>query len=190
MTSCRIRSKARATVVASLFSLATAAPAAVVCNSASPLPYTVPATSAGVYMNLVTGTFGTTPAAVPGWDFNPWGSTNLTFFFPSTPATSHGAVSTGTDYSILASGEAIGPASTFATTGQTYALWRAGSTGQYLGVRFYNEATSAINYGWIRLDTTAATGHPAVIQNYCYDNTGAQIPAGTLPVELQTFTVE
>ena len=190
MTRSSIRSRTRATVVASLFSLASAAPAAVVCNSGAPMPYTVPATGAGVYVNLVTGVFSVTPAGAPGWEFNPWGATNLSFFWPTTPAASHGAVPNGADYAVMAAGGVIGPSSTF-STGATNTLWRAGSTGQYFGLRFYNESTTAINYGWIQFDTTGATGHPATIRGYCYENTGAEILAGsTTPVELQGFSVE
>lgn len=190
MTSSRIRSRARATVVASLFSLASAAPAAVVCNTAAPMPYAVPITTAGVYVNLVTGVFSLTPAGAPGWEFNPFGSTNLSFFWPTTPAASHGAVPNGANYAVMAAAEVIGPSSTFSTTA-TNTLWRAGSTGQYLGLRFYNEAATAINYGWIQLDSTGTSGHPATIRGYCYENTGTQILAGsTTPVELQGFSVE
>src|SRR5262245_55900086 len=56
-------------------------------------PIAIPNTFAGVYINLLTGANGITPGAVPGWDFGPWGSANtLSFFFPSTPANSFGAV--------------------------------------------------------------------------------------------------
>ena len=159
------------------------------------MPYPVPQTVAGVYINLVTGVFSITPAGAPGWEFNPFGTVanGLTFFFlTGAPNTSAGASSAGA-YTVLASGASIGPANTYisATTVTAAANWRAGSFGQYFGLRFYNESTLTTNYGWIQLDTAGTTGHPAVIRGYCYENTGAPILAGsTTPVELQGFSVE
>ncbi len=37
----------------------------------------LPSTTAGIYINLVTGVIGTNPASVPGWDINPLGSATL-----------------------------------------------------------------------------------------------------------------
>ena len=34
----------------------------------------VPVTTSGLYINVVTGVRGTTPSASPGWDLNPWGT--------------------------------------------------------------------------------------------------------------------
>src|SRR5690242_3665319 len=33
----------------------------------------IPSNVQGVYLNVVTGVFGSNPAAVPGWTINPWG---------------------------------------------------------------------------------------------------------------------
>ena len=44
-----------------------------------PVTIGVPATTAGIYLNLATGQSTTTPAA--GWDFNPWGGTNINFYY-------------------------------------------------------------------------------------------------------------
>ena len=68
--------------------------------------------------------------------------------------------------------------------------WQTTNTGKFLGVRFFNESTSAINYGWLQLDTGAAGGFPATINSNCYDNTGAGITAGTTPVSLQSYSVD
>ena len=69
--------------------------------------------------------------------------------------------------------------------------WQTANTGKYLGVRFFNEATSSVNYGWIQLDTGAAGGFPATLIQYCYQNDGTQIQTGgTVPVELQGFSVD
>lgn len=185
--------KPAAALAVSLFALAATASATVQCNNGAPMPYIVPATTAGVYLNLVTGVFGATPAGAPGWELNAWGSSALFLWFATTPAASYGSVAVGTVYSVLASGTPIGPASTFSssTAAADYANWRLTNTGQYFGIRFWNETTLAINYAWIQLDTTGATGHPATIRAYCYQDDGTAIDAGsTLPVELMSFSVE
>lgn len=193
MANPRICSKPAAAVAVSLFALAASASATIQCNSGAPMPYVVPMTTAGVYLNLVTGVFSITPGGAPGWELNAWGSTGLNLWFATTPAASHGAVASGTVYSVLAAGATIGPASTFSasTTTTDFANWRVANTGQYLGIRFWNESTSAINYGWIQLNTSATTlGHPATINAYCYQDDGTAITASTTPVELQSFSVE
>ncbi len=143
-----------------------------------PLSLSIPNTFAGVYINLATGANGVTPAAVPGWDFGPYGATNqLAFFFPSTPANSFGGVGSGTAYTAVTVGTAVGPASTFIVSAASAATaaFRAGGTNLVVGVRFFNEATSAINYGYVLMDTTSATGFPATIRRIVYENAGTPI---------------
>ena len=68
-------SDARLAAYAALAGVALAAPAAakadIIWNSTANI--NIPSTTAGVYINLVTGVTGTNPAAVPGWDINPVG---------------------------------------------------------------------------------------------------------------------
>jgi len=179
-------------VAASTAFTSSAAMAAVVCGPTSNI--SIPNTFNGVYINFVTGVTGTTTGAVPGWDFGPWGTTTLNFFWPSSPATSFGGVSTdgGTTYALLPSGSVISSASTYLLSAQAAATtgYQAGNTSNYLGFRFFNEATSAINYGWALIQSTATTGFPATIVQYCYQNDGTQITAGTTPVSLQNFSVD
>lgn len=91
---------------------------------------------------------------------------------------------------MLNSGDTIGPAQAYlAQAGGGNAVnWRTTQTGKYFGLRFYNENTSAINYGWIQLNTSAASDFPATINQYCYDDTGAAIAAGALPAPTPTPT--
>ena len=168
--------------------------AAVVCNNT---PISVPANIDGVYLNLVTGATGNAGSGVTGWDINLYqtGASALYFFWPSTPASSAGGASTATVYDALTAGAPIGPAQTYIVNSggggpAPYVNWQTAQTGKYLGVRFYNEATTTINYGWLQLDTGASGGFPATINSYCYDNTGAQITAGTTPVSLQQFSID
>lgn len=178
-------------VVLSLAS--SASMAAVVC---SPAAVPVPANIDGVYLNLVTNATGTSGGGVAGWDINLYqtGASALYFFWP-TPATSAGGVATGTVYDRLASGAPIGASQTYIQAAggggpAAYANWQVAGTGGFLGIRFNNEATSTLNYGWLQLDTGASGGFPATINQYCYDNTGAQISAGTTPVALQQFSID
>ena len=183
-----------AVTAASLIALTSgSAMAAIVCGPTANL--SIPNTFNGVYLNFVTGANATTTAGAPGWDFGPWGSGNtLAFFFPSTPAASSGAVASTTTgpYLILAAGTPISSASTFAAVTATTATapLAAGVTGALVGFRFFNESTSVINYGWAEFNTTAPLGFPATIVQYCYQNDGTAIPAGTTPVSLQSYSVD
>lgn len=162
---------------AAAFAAAPSADAAIVYSG--PVSINVPATTSGVYLNLVTGAATTTP--VTGWDFNPWGSTSLNFYFNTGGG---GMTQNGTSFALLSNFDYIGPLFNFlgSTTSSTaLAPYRAGETGGYLGIRFLNESTGATDYGWVQLTTTGATGYPATITGYAYENTGAALFAGAVP---------
>ena len=142
-------------------------------------PINVPNTFSGVYINLLTGASATTTAAVPGWDFGPWGSSNtLAFFWPSTPTGTSGGVA-GTiagPYLDLPAGSVISAASTFSATSsstQTAAFQASGT--HNLGFRFFNEATSAVNYGYLTLTSTGPLGFPATVNGWTFENSGGAI---------------
>lgn len=184
-----------AATAASLIALTSgSAMAAIVCGPTTNI--SIPNTFNGVYINFVTGVTATTTAGAPGWDFGPWGSggNTLAFFFPSTPATSFGAVAGTTTgpYSVLAAGTPIGPTSTYAvvTAPTATTALQATNAAALVGFRFFNEGTSAINFGWAEFSTTAPLGFPATILRYCYQNDGTEIPAGTTPVSLQSYSVD
>lgn len=142
-------------------------------------PINVPNTFAGVYINLLTGASGITTAAVPGWDFGPWGSSNtLTFFWPGTPAGTSGGVAATTTgpYLDLPAGSVISAASIFstaATNTQTAAFRTTGT--HILGFRFFNESTSAVNYGYLTLTSTGPLGFPATVNGWTFENNGGAI---------------
>jgi hypothetical protein len=150
--------------------------------------YSVPSTFDGIYINFVTGATGTSSAAVPGANYNPYnGGTGLQFFW-------NGGVNGGlsldaTTYATLAFGTPISSANTYLNVTSTTATasWRAGSN-LYLGVRLVNSVTSATNFGWVHLNTTGTTGFPATIVEYAYENSGASITAGQVP-EPTTFAL-
>ena len=150
---------------------------AVVINFTTPIA--VPNTFAGVYINLLTGANAVTTAAVPGWDFGPWGNSNtLTFFWNTTLPSNGGGVagSAAGPYLSLPLGSVISSASTFsasAVSAQTAAFQTTGT--RWLGFRFFNEATSAINYGYVTMQTTSPLGFPATITGWSFENNGGAI---------------
>jgi hypothetical protein len=150
--------------------------------------FSIPNNFDGLYINFVTGATGTSSAAVPGANFNPYnGGTGLQFFWN---AAQNGGLSLDTTtYATLAAGTPISSANTFlnVTSVTATAAWRAGSN-LYLGVRLTNSQTSATNFGWVHLNTTGSTGFPATIVDYAYDDSGAAILAGQVP-EPTTFAL-
>lgn len=147
----------------------------------------VPATTAGIYLNLQTGASGTTAGSVVGFDFNPYlanGGTQLGFYWGLSTGRGGGVASTTTGpYLDLAVGTVVGPASTFsssilATVGSPYLT----SSGIHtLGFQFFN-AAGTIDYGYLRLQTTATNGFPATILGWTYENTpGTAITVAAVP---------
>jgi len=152
----------------------------------------IPLNFDGVYLNVVTGATGTSGAGTPGWDINPYGATALTWFTPGTPAASHGLVrgqgssTTFVDnlaglsnYVIDGSASQNYGTGTNETTGATAFVFN--SSNNIVGFRFFNEATGAVNYGWMRLSLGASFGSTRSIVDYAYEDTGAGIVAGAIP---------
>lgn len=115
----------------------------------------------------------------PGYHFNPWSSSgDLAFWWWGGTDQRAGVSMDGTTYAVLEEGDTIGPASTFISAGFPAATpnWRqAGNVDGYLGFRFTNPDTSAINYGYARLNTTGETGHPATVVGWAYNQVGDPI---------------
>jgi hypothetical protein len=191
-------SSALATVAAAagLMLASQGAIAAVICNTFT-VPLSIPQTADGIYINWATGQTGTSGGAVSGFDINPWFSaaqSGLNFYMGADSDPQNGAVFNAVTpmYEVLTIGTVIGASSNFSgatATAANMANWRAGVTG-YLGVRFTNDNTSAVNFGWANITTTAGNGFPATINSFCFDNTGADIAAGTTPVSLQSYSVD
>lgn len=157
-----------------------AAQAAAVCSS--PVNLVVPATGEGLYVNFVTGGSGEAESQVPGFDLdiyaqqlsNPAGQ--LRFYWGASTTGGAGGATAGDTYVVLAPGDVVGTNRLFSRAGANgnTTAWQAGVTG-FLGVRFKNEGTGVINYGWVKLATTAPLGFPATIVEWCYDDTGGPI---------------
>lgn len=155
--------------------------AALVCSA--PLELAVPQSGEGLYINLVTGVSGESEGQVPGFDVDPYAAQNsdpahqLKFYWGQSSNGGAGVASAGDTYAVLQPGDSIGPDSLFtraAFTGDTSA-WQAGVAEGYLGMRFTNEATGELNYGWLRLRSSAPLGFPLTVVDGCYDDSGAGV---------------
>ncbi|WP_257385792.1 hypothetical protein [Tahibacter caeni] len=172
-----------------------------------PQPTPIPSTIDGLYIDLVTGATATTPRDVPGWDFNPFNYSSasvnaaLAFFVPNPPLELVGILATGTPGNTavaqnLPLGATVGanPATGFYNRAITRGTNFHTAGVRYLGLRFFNEATGAINYGWVQISsgdgTGAEAGFPASIVGYCYESDGSPITVGFTPVGLQSFTID
>ncbi len=138
--------------------------------------FTTPNTTAGGSVRFDTGETCTCDTAL--FDFNIWGATTAGFYWPGSSTGEGGVTVDGTNYAVLASGATIGPKSNFinglSSTLTTH--WRqAGNVDGYLGFRFVNPETSAVNYGYVRITMTGTTGHPATIVSWAYNSAGDPI---------------
>jgi subtilisin family serine protease len=148
--------------------------------------FTFPANGTGGSIQWINGT--TCACDTTPYNFNVYSDTAgtaLQFYFPAqTPAASFGAVASGSVYSVLAPGAVVGPSATFyaGTAAAATVNWRPGTNlDGYLGFRFYNTTTSAINYGYARITSTAPNGHPFRIVGYAYNKAGAAITISSIP---------
>lgn len=150
---------------------------------------TIPSTTEGVYLNVVTGA-GSTSGPVAGWDINPYNTTSLIMFSPSTPAGGvyvRGGGPSGNNPANLTAGTLIGAASLYGggqclTTGSMPFILN--SSDNLVGFRFINEANgNAIHYGWMRLSLAGSmSAQPRTIVEYAWeDQAGVGIQAGAVP---------
>ena len=142
---------------------------------------------AGIYINMETGAFGTSAAAVPGWDvniFNP-NSYYLQTYTEGSGAGILGYTSGAYDYANrLAAGANIGPGGNFIFGGITTMSY-AGTGGQwignasgFLGVSF-TLAGGQTMFGWIGINVTNSV--EATITSWAFENNGGAIAAGAVP---------
>ncbi len=162
---------------AALAGTAAAVPSAQASIVTFSTPIVVPNDFTGTYINLATGTNNPTPPA--GWNFNPYnGGSSLAFYWAGAGLSQNMGVSTGSGsivYADLAPGTVINASPNFtAATAGTSANYL--TTGIHiLGFEFINSNTSAVNFGYAFVQTTASTGFPATILGWSYENTGAAI---------------
>ena len=101
-----------------------------------------PATTDGIYINLLTGASGTTASATAGWHINPWGSSSLRMGTNTPTSTSPNNPDT---YFL-----GLAPPSSTSSGGRLIAL-NVGST-----IAFTNSPSSmSASYGWSYNDASA-----------------------------------
>lgn len=137
----------------------------------------VPDSFDGLYINWATGDTCTSSCSGGTYNFNPYdnGST-LAFYWPQNASSEGGVSLDGTTYAVLGSGVEIGPSSTYvvSTSSTASVNWAAGADG-YVGFRFVCAAPGGFCYGYAHLTTTGATGFPATIVEYWYNQAGDPI---------------
>ena len=151
------------------------------------LNLTAPTTTAGIYLNVVSGLFATTPGGATGWDINPWGTGSF-FLYGNTGGgfinnLAGGNSATSVDNLPLgtvidgASGYTFGSNNTETTGPNAFLL---NSSSNVAGFRFVNEAAgNQVQYGWVRFSLAGtAVAQPRLLVEYAYENTGASILAG------------
>lgn len=154
--------------------------ASVICSSA---PIEIENSINGIYLNFVTGGSSVT-ASIAGWDFNAYASNgtvaSMNFFSSMATTNTTRYLGTGATVDVLAGGTMIDATSHLIPAGiSPGGAFQAGVTNGYLGVAFRNEGAAMTNYGWALLTTTGPNGFPATINQYCYQNDGSGIMAGS-----------
>jgi hypothetical protein len=153
-----------------------------------PVNLTIPVSTNGLYLNVVTGAnnmpAGSGGGTVPGWDINPWSSTGLGFFSPGLPAGGAYLVTSPGFVANLSSGGLIDGSGSFGSgTGSNVAQWNLNSSDNIFGFRFINEAGGTTHYGWARIALGATATDPSrTLVEYAFELTpGVGIQAGVIP---------
>jgi hypothetical protein len=160
----------------------------------------VPNSTAGIYINLVTKTTGSSDT-LADWDINPYVSATshrFRIFDNSTTLFVDGGSAAGEDTAArLTAGDPIGSSQTYTfesspllATPDGQGPWAAASAGDFLGIQFTEASVHGGNpiFGWIRMtkgENTPAAGEPSGINivDWAYDDSGAQIAAGAVVPE-------
>ncbi len=157
----------------------------------------VPSTTNGMYLNVVRWLQPGPPAdadnepgntggsTVPGWDINPWSSTTLNYFNPTSPAggvyvqrTGGGATANLPANTLIGAASVYGNSAAATTGAQPHVL---NSSNNLVGFRFQDELDgNCVKYGWMRLSLAGTLqAQPRTLVEYAYENTcGAGIEAG------------
>ena len=144
------------------------------------------ATSNGIYILISGGgSFQTQGSMITGWDINIAGSNRLEFNSNSSFASGNAYVRTegSGPLSSLAVGSVISSASTFIGSTTPIGSTNVGSNGwtlnatNYFGFRFYNDSTSAVNYGYGAIQV----GATATVRTLLYLDYGDAGEAVTIP---------
>ncbi len=136
-------------------------------------PVDVPADFSGMYFDFEAGCADAS-AGCPSNDWNPWGSSSLSYYWPSAGQAM--CVSTdGTHCDDLAPGATIDASSSFISSGDPSAAV-AGTPGTYyMGVQFMNSVTGTVNYGYVKFTTPGTGGAWMTVEEIWYNPDGGSI---------------
>jgi hypothetical protein len=129
----------------------------------------------GTYINFITGQVQNGGSSGPtGWDLNVWMTGASAWRVSSNSNGSAIAIIGSNDPIEFAPGDTIGSASSFsASNGLQPSLGV-----NYYGIQIFNEATSSIHYGWVRLSLSQSPLVGTII-DYAYESqAGVSIQAG------------
>ena len=109
-----------------------------------PININIPSTTAGVYLNVVTGVSATTPSGAPGWDLNPWSASNLNLYANNAASPNDGVVvglgNSATAADNLALGTLVSAGQTFGRTPGPCLLYTSPSPRDQRGSRMPSSA--------------------------------------------------
>jgi hypothetical protein len=148
----------------------------------------IPASADGIFLDLNTGSFGSSRDAIAGWDLNIYGVGTLMIAGQGDLGM---MAADGTSSSLIDNlqfRDAIGSESSFAsgplgveTSGST--AFNFNSSQNLIGFRFRNMQLGGYSYGWMRLQLAGADfGQPKAIFEYLWETTpGTWTHAGVIP---------
>ena len=147
-----------------------------------PVNITIPANIDGLYLNVETGTTGSSGSTTAGWDINPYGTTSLSFY--AATGTGHmrnPAAGTATGRTRLDADTPIGAASYFygssaATIGTLPGQWAYSATGT-VGFKFL-ASDGLTHYGWARIAIGSAIATRTLVDYAWEQSAGVTILAG------------
>lgn len=160
--------------------------AAAVAASATFIEFDTPTTvlTAGSYFNVGLGTTSSTetdPILGTGADFKLYKSTGVVpalYFSATNLRADDGWMGSSTVGPFSYDPETtVGPAGNFVRVNGLARAFAQNRTG-FLGIRFDNEATGAIDYGWMQITTTLGTNSAtfsARVDRWGYDDSGAAV---------------
>ena len=142
----------------------------------------IPASFEGLYINVETGVTNSNPAAVPGWDLNPYGTSTLSWFDPGggvgATVMRFPGVTTGSAGS-LALGTEIGSLGSFGSGTSTFGpgagQWDLNAD-NYFGFRFLDSGGQT-RYGWGTMQVGATATVRSITELY-FEDSGASIQVG------------
>lgn len=145
----------------------------------------IPANIDGLYINVESRATGVAGGSVAGWDINPYGATNLSWFTTTgSGLMRYPGVTTGSAGN-LALGALVGAAGSFGsgavTVGSAAGNWQLNAS-NYFGFKFA-AADGLTHYGWGRFVVGASiTGPDRMIAELAYESAAnTAISVGAVP---------